>query len=79
MACQTIRVRVRALESSLSGKERQLAKFLLANPHKASKMTIGQIAQALSMADGPATPGYHESLAYIPTSDKTAYGEWPIA
>lgn len=41
MACQTIRVRVRALESSLSGKERQLAKFLLANPHKASKMTIG--------------------------------------
>ena len=51
MASQTIRVRVRALESSLSEKERQLAEFLLADPHKASKMTISQIAQTLGMAD----------------------------
>lgn len=51
MASKTIRVRVRALESSLSEKERQLAEFLLADPHTASKMTISQIAQALNMAD----------------------------
>ena len=51
MASQTIRVRVRALEASFSEKERQLAEFLLANPHTTSKMTISQIAQTLGMAD----------------------------
>ena len=55
MPTQTIRLRVQTHDSELSATDRKVAEFVLADPRRASRMTISEMSAALGVADSSVT------------------------
>ncbi|AEB07613.1 transcriptional regulator, RpiR family [Coriobacterium glomerans PW2] len=51
MTGQTLKLKIKTMEKAFSAKEIQIASFILSDPKRASRMTINEMSEQLSMAD----------------------------